>query len=164
MADNQHTAPNPSQTSGHARHAAAFAAAPMRDLVAGAAAVPAAAAVPVVATPSPDADLIARAEAFLRFHIAKEAATDYLNYKVTLDWTAADHALWDSSIASATGYHDDMAEIAGAEPMTPEGAVAQAKVALWHFKAPIGDEEAMAWNLACTILRLQGVALPEWAA
>lgn len=132
-----------------------------RALLAGAAVVPAVAAVPAAA--HPDAELIARADAFLRFHIAKEAGTEYLMAKPERDWTAADNALWESSTASATGYHDDMAEIAGAEPMTPEGAVAQAKVALWHLRGPAPDDE-IAWSVAASILRLQGVAMPEWAA
>jgi len=34
MAAEHHTVPNPPETSGHARHAATFAAAPLRDLVA----------------------------------------------------------------------------------------------------------------------------------
>ena len=136
-----------------------------RALLAAAAAVPAAAAAPVAATPSPDAELIAFAEGFLRFHIEKEARLSRLTNKSPKDWTSEDRALWDSSLAENTGYLDDLAEIVGAEPMTPEGAVAQARVALWHFKyAGPGDDEMLALRVAESVLRMQGVPLPEWAA
>ena len=103
-----------------------------RALFAAAALAPAAATAGTLAENvkrNPDAYLIALADRFVCFHVAKEARTEYLNEKPTCDWTEADHALWDSSLAENTNYHEDLAVIA-----------------------------------AANLLRLQGVALPEWAA
>jgi hypothetical protein len=115
---------------------------------------------------NPDAALIRMVDDFIARHRAMEAATAPLMAKGA--WTQEDDALWAASRASATGYHETLAEIAQARPVTLDGLTAQALATAWHFRFEDdgyddGDGGGLALVLAHGVLALAGKPLPAWA-
>lgn len=134
-----------------------------RLLLAGAAAVTMTGAAPAALTAAnPDADLIAKAKAFIARERQIEPRALELAEIPCGSMTAAERAECDAWIASARGYHEDLDAISCAEPQTREGLIAQARVMLWHHREPSGDG-AHAWNLAESVFRVLGEPMPEWA-
>lgn len=113
----------------------------------------------LVGEPNPDAELIAKATAFLQAEQAVEKeASRFLDLPVP--WTATDRREWRALDVESTRYHERLAEITCGEPCTPDGLVAQALVVLWHAQ---GEADPHAGKLAQSVLRIHGVPLPEWA-
>jgi hypothetical protein len=109
-----------------------------------------------------DAALIRMVDDFIARHLAKEAATAPLLAKD--NWTPEDEALWEGSCAHATGYHETLAEIAQARPVTLEGLAAQAMATAWHLRFEDDhDGDGLALVLAHGVLALAGKPLPAWA-
>lgn len=130
----------------------------LRNILDGASAL-ATPAMPAAAAANPDAELIAKATAFLEAEQAREKeACRFLDLPVP--WSATDRREWQALDAESTGYHERLAEITRGEPRTPEGLVAQALVLLWHSQ---GDADPDAGKLAESVLRIHGVPLPVWA-
>ncbi len=107
-----------------------------------------------------DAILILRAEAFLAAEAERDARSE--RFLELAEWTAADHAEYDSLRADATRYHERLAEITSAIPTTPAGLIAQAKVCLWHLRH-CGEDDPHGARLAANVLRVLGEPVPVWA-
>lgn len=110
-----------------------------------------------------DAALVERVAAFVATEWNRKQARAHFEMKPDNEWTAEDRAVDEADRASVPGYLAELEEISMAEPTTPEGLAAQAMAMLWHFQDPSGDE-AHAWNLAESVLRVLGKPLPSWAA
>ena len=109
---------------------------------------------------SPDAELLAKAAAFLAEEQEKEARSVRFYDLPSAEWTDADHDEYESMNAFVTRYHERLDAISMAEPVTAAGLAAKTTVILWHERC--GDEPH-AYNLALSVLAFLEQPVPAWA-